>query len=370
LFSKEGKYIRTVVKNEFTELTYDKENNRVSAYYDFTVVGGGMSVWARGNSLFYQYTNNITGEQYIMEYECSEDPSVTTSALDPETRKGIIGLGKVLVDLNHGRTVAPAPRKHQGMWSTSPESMYKGLSTFAPDRNTYVLGLGGKHVMGVFSTNGDTLATFAKYEQVKNYTKSATRGTDYGTRYEKGGYLFTRTNFNDTIFQVIPPNKLLPVYVLNLGSYKVTKQEGIDPGFDLKGKIIPEDFADTKDYLFFTFTKDSYDCPNTRRNKTLKLYHGLYSKRTIETFIVKSDPVYYEAPMLLNDIDGGPSVWPTAYMIGKNGEILVPLTGAELKACVQSDSYQSSTANADKKNQLKQLASVVANNDNILMIVK
>lgn len=371
LFSKEGKYIRTVVKNEFTNLTYEKENNLIRAYNDFTGIGGGMAVWSRGNSLFYHYANNLTGEYYIMEYDCSkEQPLTTEAAFDPETKKGIIGLGKVLVDLNHGKTVPPAPRSHQGSWSTSPESMYKGLSIFAPDRNTYVLGQNGKYMIRIFTTNGDTLAAFTKYEQLKNYTKSLGRGTDEGTRYEKGGYLYTRSDFNDTIFQVIPPNKILPVYVLNLGSYKVTKQQGVNPDFDLKGKIIPQDFADTKTYLYFTFTKDSYDCPNTRRNKTLKLYHGLCSKVNKETFIVKNDPVNYDAPLLLNDIDGGPSVWPTSYMIGRNGEMLVSLTGAELKACVQSDSYKTSTGSADKKSQLKQMASSVADNDNILMVVK
>jgi hypothetical protein len=374
LFSKEGKYIRTVVKNEFTGVTYDKNENCIRILLDdYTMIGGGTSVWARGNSLFYRYTNSIKGEQYIMECDCSQEQPLTTKAVfDSEIKKGIIGLGKVNVDLNHGKTFAPAPRKnlYSYSYSASPEFIYLSLGTFAPDRNTYVLGLGGKHMLGVFSTNGDTLATFTKNEQAKKFALSTTRGTDRGNQYEKGGSLFIRTDFNDTIFQVIPPNKLLPVYVLNLGSYKVTKEEGVNPKFDLTGKIIPQDFADTKDYLFFTFTRDSYDCFNTRKNKTLKLYHGLYSKRTKETFIVKSDPVDYEAPMLMNDIDGGPSVWPTAYMIGKNGEILVPLTGTELKACVQFDSYQSSTANADKKAQLKQMVSAMANNDNILMIVK
>jgi hypothetical protein len=162
----------------------------------------------------------------------------------------------------------------------------------------------------------------------------------------------------------------LPVYVFHPGKYKLTKQEGVDPGFDLNGKIILQDFADTKDYLFFTFTKDSYDCPNTRKNKTLKLYHALSSKQNHQTYIVAGDPTDYDAPVLKNDLDGGLPVWPDSYMIGKNGEILVSLKGFDLKEQIKSNDFLNSTASPEKKEKLKQLATSVNDEDDILMIVK
>jgi hypothetical protein len=196
------------------------------------------------------------------------------------------------------------------------------------------------------------------------------RGVDYGTQYEKGGNLFIRTDFNDTVFQVVPPNRLLPVYVFNLGSYKLTKQEGVDPGVNLEGKIIPQDFADTRDYLFFTFTQDSYDCPNNRKNKTLKLYHALFFKKNQQLFIVAGDPTDYDAPILNNDLDGGVPVWPLSFMIDKKGEILVSLKGAELKQRVQSADFLNSAAPAEKKEKLKTLATKLSDEDDVLMIVR
>jgi len=370
LFSKEGKFIRTVVKNQLTGVDFDEKNNRLRFWNDYTLVGGGTAVWARGNSVFYLYSNNITGQRYIMEYDCSKDQPSMENNFDPEKQAKITGLGQVLIDMNHGKTTTPAPRKHQGMMSINPEGMYENIGIFSPDRNTYINKMWGKNMLGIISKQGDTLATFTKLEQLKNYTKSLMRGTDGGTQYELHGNMYFRSNFNDTVFQVIPPNRLQPVYVLNLGKYKVSIQEGVDPDASLKGKIIPQDWAETKNYIFMTFTKDSYDCPNTRKNKSVKIYHALFSKSNHQLQIIKSDPTDYSAPILENNLDGGLSVWPLSYSISIKGEIILSLKGSELKSEVKSNRFQKSTAPTDKKEKLKQLAASVSDQDDILMIVQ
>ncbi|WP_167612121.1 DUF4933 domain-containing protein [Maribellus sediminis] len=370
LYSKQGEFIRSVVKNELTGVNVDLPKDRIHFWNDYTLVGGGTSVWGRGDDLFYTYSNNITGQRYIMEYNCAAASLMIENQPGSENTDSIIGLGTVSVDLRHGDTRTPPARKHQGMFSMSPDYLYKGMGVFSPDRNTYVQNMHGKNMLGILGTGGDTLATFAKVEQLENYTKNLMRGTDRGTQYEKDGKLFVRTNFNDTIFQVIPPNKLFPVYVFHLGEYKVTMQEGVDPGFDLNGKIILQDFADTRDYLFITFTKDSYDCPNNRRNKTLKLYRAIYSKAKHKLAIVEGLPTDYEAPILENDLDGGVPVWPQSFMVGRNGEILVSLKGSELKAHIKATGFENSTAPIEKKNELRNFANMLAADDNVLMIVK
>jgi len=370
LYNKEGKFIRTIVKNELTGASYDPKRDYLAFYNDYTLVGGGSSVWGYGNTLFYPYSNNITGQNYIMEYDCTSEPSLQNSKVDTENPNQINGLGKVMVDLRHGNTQPPPARSHQGMFSMNSDYFYFRMGVFSLDRNSYITRMNGNYMMGIMSTQGDTLALFSKLEQVKNYTKSMMRGTDHGTQYQKNGYYFFRSDFNDTIFQVLPPNRLLPVYVLNLGSYKVSKQDGVDPGFDLTGKIIPLEFADTKKYLFISFSKDSYDCPNTRKNKSLKYYQAVYSKETGELQIIDNDPTNYDAPILENDIDGGMPVWPQSYKVGSRGEILISLMGEELKNHLKSDRFKNSTAPAANKEKLKQVALQANDDDQILMIVK
>lgn len=371
LFSKNGKYIRTIVKNQMSGIFYDEKKDIVHYLWsDYMKIGGETTIWARGNDLFYIYKNSNTGQLYIMEYDCSNKSSISNLQFEPENPKKIMGAGKVSVDLNYGHTPVPSQKRSNGSMGMSASCLYAQMDLFAPDRNITVQTTWGKNMMLVRNTRGDTLASFTKYEQVKNYTKQVGRGTDVGSRYEKNGNMFYRTDFNDTVFQVIPPNRLLPVYVYHLEDYKLTKLQGMDPGFNLDGKIIPQNFADTKDYLFLTFDKDSYDCPNNRTNKSLKLYHAIFSKKDKQLYIVQGDPTDYDAQILKNDIDGGMHVWPDEMMIGKNGEIIISLNGAEIKAQVKSSFFKQSKAPEDKKDKLRRLAESVRDNEQILMVVK
>jgi hypothetical protein len=257
------------------------------------------------------------------------------------------------------------------MFGGNPEAFYYDPVVQVLDENTYISpSHDDKNVLVVLNNQGDTLSEFTRKEKLVNYTKSLMRGTDAGTQYEKNGSLYMRPAFNDTVFRITPPNRMTPVYVLNLGTYKVTKQQGVDPDFNLTGKIIPGDWAETTNYLFMTFTKDDYDCSNTRKNKTVKIYHAIYKKQNKQFFIIKGDPYNYSPEILENNIDAGVPVWPTFYMIGKNGEILISLKGKDLKERVKSEQFKKSEAPESKKNGLKQLADSVSDSEDILMIVK
>lgn len=372
LYSKEGKYIRSIVKNELTGVEF--KDGKLLFWSDYTIKGGGTSVWGEGNKLLYKYSDNITGQKYIMEYDCSADQLPITNKFDPEMPYQISGMGEVVIDLNHGNTQPPEPRKHQGMFGGSQEYFLKNNDVFMFNHSTYASpysrGFQKDNMMTIMNSHGDTLSVFSKFEKLQNYTKSVIRGTDNGTQYDINGKLFIRPQFNDTVFMVIPPNRLLPVYVLELGSYKVTLQQGVDPGFNLSGKIIPEEWAETKNHIFLTFTKDDYDCPNNRKSKTVKIYHAIYSKQNKQLTVVKGDPYDYSPEILLNDLDGGVPVWPLSYMVGNNGEITIPLKGRDLKERIASPAFKNCAAPVAQKEQLEKLAASVAETNDILMLIK
>jgi hypothetical protein len=306
-----------------------------------------------------------------MKYDCSSVQVTPDYKFDPEYPNKISGMGNVAVDLNHGNTQPPKPRSHNGMFSYSPELFFKQRTPIMLDKNTYsVPSYNEDNMMVLLNNNGDTLSTFSMLEKLINYTKNQERGTDRGTQYEQNGKLYFRPEFNDTVFQVLPPNRLLPLYVLNLGTYKVSKQLGVDPDFNLTGKIIPGEWAETKDFIFVTFTRDSYDCPYTRKNKTLKIYHALFSKLSGKLSIIKGDPFDYSPEILENNIDGGVPVWPLSYMVGNNGELLISLKGKELKERVVSREFKTSNASDVKKKNLELFANSSRDNQDILMIVK
>ncbi len=256
------------------------------------------------------------------------------------------------------------------MFSNSPEGFFKNMGSFILDNDSYIIPSSGDRMLVVLNNKGDTLSEFTRLERLVNYTKSIKRGTDIGTNYESNGMFYYRPAFNDTVFRIDPPNRITPVYVLKLGNYKVSMQEGVDPGFNLTGKIIPEEWAETLGFIFLTFTKDDYDCPNTRKNKTVKIYHAICSKKDRILSIIKGNPFNYQPEILENNIDGGVPVWPLSYMISKSGEIMIPLKGGELKERVRSDEFKLSDAPELKKKELEKLAGLVSESEDILMIIK
>ena len=369
LYTKEGRYIRSVVKNELTGVKVDP--GMIVFRTDYTLKGAGLSVHAAGNDLYYNYRNTSAGQDYIMKVDCSSQELRTIGRTDPEFPDRITGLGKVAFDLNSGRQKVPAESMPPGMFGGSPDWLLddRGFMLTGPD--SYATPSKGENeLLEIRNSTGNLLTTFTRFERIVNYSKSLKRGTDNGDQYEFGNHYYIRPEFNDTVFMVLPPNRLMPVYVLNLEKYKATMQQGVDPGFDLTGKIIPEAWAESKDYIFFTFTKDSYNCPANRKNRSVKIYHALYSKRDKEVFVVRGDPYDYSAEILENDLDGGVPVWPYSFMTGEDGELLVSLKGYELKERVRSQKFRLSNASAEKKLALERLAASVSVSEDILMIVK
>lgn len=368
LYSNEGAYLRPIVKNEWTGIEVDSDEIRIRN--DYTLKGGGMSVQTKGNCVYYNYRNNISGQNYIMNYNCSSISVAPDYKFDPENPDKISGLGTPEIDLNYGRTESPKPRSHQGMFGGSQEDFFHAATVTMLDTDICAIPSNGQNMMAITNKQGDTITAFNRFEKLINYKKSIERSSDIGVQYEWIDDLYLRPAFNDTVFRLIPPNRLLPVYVLNLGSFKVTIQEGVDPGVKLTGKIIPGEWAETNNYIFMTFAQDDYDCLNTRKNNTVKIYHAIYSKLNHWFSVIKSDPFDYTPAILENNIDGGVPVWPSSYMIGHNGEILIPLKGKDLKERVRSKGFRFSDAPDARKKELEKIAGSVTGTDDILMIIK
>lgn len=373
LFSKSGVFKNTIVRNDLSGVKYDKKKDEVLTYYsNYAKIGGHTSVWSRGNTLYYNYQNTNTGQNYIMEVDCSKNLVELKNDFDPENPHQITGLGKVAVDLNHGHNKVFKARYPNGMDIYGTENIYDKISLFSPDRNTYfsTYSKGRKNMLQILNVRGDTLASFKKLEQLKNFKHRLYRGFDFGNSYEKQGNYYFRTDYNDTVFKVIPPNIIQPEYILKLGDKKVSKQNALDPTYDLKGKIAPYEWADGKDFVFMSFIMHNNLCPNSMKDKSVKLHYALYAKKSKKLQFIKHNPTSYEMNILQNDIDGGFPVWPKSYMIDREGNIMIALRGKDIKEKVASNEFKNSPAPAGNKQKLIDLANSCSGNDQILMLVK
>jgi hypothetical protein len=359
LYSKDGKYINTIVKNKSTGIIVDPD--RAVFQGTNTFIGGGTSVWGYGDSLLYTYRNNINGQEYIMKYDLSNQQIGMSKKYDPEKPDQILGQGEIAINLNPENKKPVWKYKispDKVMWSMPDKYIYQSVGTFFLDKNTYAKEIERTDEIAVFNNAGDTLTTFNRFEEGNTL------------RFENGGKQFLWNNLNDTVFQIVGYNRIIPVCVLRLGRYKASLEEVREIGYDLTGKIIPISFAQNKNFIFLIFTKDAYDTPNSRKNKKVKINYALYSKLTKQLSIIEGDPSNYFPEIIENNIDGGLPVWPLSYMIGNNGEILLSLKGKDLRARINSKEFKLSSAQESKKKELEKLAASVSESEDILMIIR
>jgi len=359
LFSKEGNFKNIIVRNITTGIDVDANSMRVLGTNTF--IGGGTSIWNNGDTVFYTYRNSISDQEYIMKYDLSKIQLEVSKKFEPENPEQIIGLGDVAIDMNPTKKKAAWKYKlapELVSWGMSSDYIYQSIGTFFLDKYTFAKEITRSDKIAVINNKGDSLTTFSGFEEGNTL------------RFESSGKNYLWNTLNDTVFQVIGNNRILPVYVLKLGQFKAFLEQIRQIGGDLTGKIITRQWAENSSYIFLVFAKDAFDSPNNRKYKKVKLYHALFSKLNHQFIILKGDPFNYSPEILENNIDGGLPVWPHSYMIGNNGEILISLKGKELKDRIKSEEFRLSKAPESKKKELKKLAETVDDNEDILMIVK
>ena len=60
--------------------------------------------------------------------------------------------------------------------------------------------------------------------------------------------LTIKQEYNDTVFRLIPPNRLLPVYIIDFGEFKVNYMDGLNPNFDLSEKYMLNSLHETNNF--------------------------------------------------------------------------------------------------------------------------
>lgn len=274
---------------------------------------GAKEGYWHDNKLFYQYENRPAQKSYLMTFDDPAD-SGTASILLPgsvESKNLINGKGKIKSELKTATSMYSLP---------VPYLLNNSMMAFVQRRKRLELPT---DFISVISTSGDTLCKFKDNDPIKYFSRSNYRGVDDGNTYYFNGTLHLRQSFNDTIYQLIPPNRLVPKYILNFGNLGIkSANEGIDPTISLKDKLMLQSFLETDRFLFITYSKD-YDCPNTAKSGTLKFSRLIYDKKneTLSLLYLDEAPFIAEGKMswplspninIENDLDGMPFNWPTS----------------------------------------------------------
>lgn len=326
-YDKEGHFVRTVCTGNLQFTSY--KGGMMVSKEQADLFEGAQEVYWNGNKLCYQYENRPAQKSYLLTFDDNAGLEISSLQMPGSVEDGnqINGIGKVVTELKKD----PSNRN-------LPTPFLVGNNTLAfaqqrkPVRNPV-------NFIDVISTMGDTLCEFDDNDPIKNFSKSVYRSVDGGNTYYQNGVLHIRQSFNDTIYRLIPPNRLIPKFILDFGELGIkSANQGIDPGVNLSEKLVPQSFLETDRHLFIVYSKD-YDCPNTARSGTLKYSKLVYDKKnkTLTPIFIDMVALLPEKKMtwsfvpdgnIENDLDAMPFKWPLS--VAANGNPFSSFSGEEL----------------------------------------
>lgn len=120
-----------------------------------------------------------------------------------------------------------------------------------------------------------------------------------GNFYRYGKQLTIRQAYNDTIFR-LSADKMIPAFVLNLGSKKPDMQTALKG--DKKGKLFIEKLLETDDFLLIVYS-ENYDSPNNRKSGAVTFFYSYYDKKAGKCRSIPSNQ-FPERFTLKNGIEG------------------------------------------------------------------
>jgi hypothetical protein len=216
-----------------------------------------------------------------------------------------------------------------------------------------------------YNNEGDTICQFTDYDRIVNYSYGAGRNAVELKSYYYNGLLTIKQEYNDTVFRLIPPERLLPVYILDFGKYKFNFMDGFNPNFDLSDKFMLNSLNETNGFLFIRYTQNN-DCLNTRKKNAVKFYNALFNKKEGKLYHQPGSTLLPEG--LENDLDGGMPFWPD--FITPQGEMMKLVSGSVLKDYINSAEFKKSTFSAEQRQKQITMASGLRPTDMVVVIVK
>jgi hypothetical protein len=348
-FNMKGEYMETIWKNE-TGISI-RSGGIGYGGNDFFGVMPNNQISIHNGSIYYSFNDGPEGNGIYLKYKFP-----TNKALPIQSSTETPGSRMLKGDTLLSTKQQPSKRF---------ESFYGiGEDASAGINHKWNSGKAGSFLV-TFNDKGDTLCQFTDYEHIENFTKSVYRRPVDLKSYLYNGLLTIKQEFNDTIFRLIPPDRLMPAYIISFGENKVNYKDGLNPDFDLSGKYLLNSLYETNGFLLIRYTQN-HDSPINRKKGTVKFYNVLFDKKQGKVFGEPGFSLMPEDP--INDLDGGMPFWPD--FVTPQDEMMKLVSGKTIKDYINSEEFK--TANISDENRRKQitLASGLRPTDMVIVFVK
>ena len=323
-YSTNGQYLYTIVLNEIDQSRIKKSDGWIIYSGDPIISGISHNVdLLNGKLVFHTQQRSSTPERdtelYLNVFDVND--------MDAQMRLKI-------QTVETGKTSAQPQYQRQ----INTNRIGGGNYLLTDDQSLF----NSKSLTGI-SLNGDTLCKFVDYDRPTIPVVEKTGASSY--IYRIGRHVMLHKGHNDTIFRIEPPNRFIPVYIMQWGEYKPNINEYIAAG-DLIGALVISKWVETSRYIFIEYTEGrSY--PNRLSQGKVKFHWAIYDKtmKTLTHVLASSSPPMAEgvispiSQMFENDLDPvGMPFWPTG--VNHNNEMYMTFSKEQVKNFISTGSFQ------------------------------
>jgi Domain of unknown function (DUF4933) len=348
-FNMLGEYKETIWKNE-RGIKMDGQGVRWYPASFFGVMPNNPVSVLNGN-IFYTFTDGNTGTGQYMRYKPE-----STIDISIQSQKEVPGLGSARGDTLSISRMQPMDR-FDWIYGISSD-------TWAGINSKWNAGKTGS-LLVTYNSIGDTICQFTDFDRIVNFNQSTSRHPIDFTNYYYEGLLTIKQEYNDTVFRLIPPDRLLPTYIIDFGESKVDYMEGLDPNSDISEKFMLNSMFETSDFILIRYTQN-YASPNNLKKNSVKFYNVLFDKKQMKLY--HQTGFSKEPEGIINDIDGGMPFWPD--YITPQGEMIKLVSGKMIKDYINSAKFRESTISEENRKKQKSVGDELKPSDMVLVFVK
>jgi hypothetical protein len=349
-FSMQGEYLETIWKNQ-TGIRFLGSRLVSFGGPDFFGVMPNIPINLRNGDLYFTFQDGPKKMKQILKYKTQSNRNISEQSETEIPDLGIIP-GDTL--LNTGNLF------HEGFSSINATSD----NTWAGINNKLNAGKSGT-LLVTYNSKGDTLCQFSDFDKIINFKQQQLRSAVPLINFTFKGLVTLKPEYNDTVFRVIPPNRLMPAYIINFGTFGVEYMDGLNPNYDLSEKLMLHSLFETNDFIFIRYTQN-YDCLLNRKKNAVKFYNSIFFKKESRLYV---HPEFSYIPKgLINDIDGGIPFWPD--FISPKGEMMKLVSGKLIKDYINSSVFKDSNITQDNRRKQTLFAEELKDTDMIIIIAE
>lgn len=172
--------------------------------------------------------------------------------------------------------------------------------------------------------------------------------------YRYNGKLIKKEIYSDTLYEFRSRN-FRPYLILNAGEFRLTPRIRTEPPDSIEKKIfIPVNLFEFGNFVYYEFSV------HITGNNELLAFIGSKKNFSVITFDASKG--------LINDLDGGPNIWPKTTSDDKT--IIAWFDALDLKKHVASEKFKNSKPlYPEKKKELEELANKLKETDNPVLVL-